>query len=279
MATRTLQIVLAGDNQASKAFRQLERDADRTGKSVGGFASVSSKGFSRVGVAARGMQAVAGGAAVLLAKQFVTGASDINESLAKNEQLFGRHATMIDKWSKSTARNLGVSRAEALESAGAFGSLFETIGLADQPAARMSRRFVQLAADLASFHNATPVEALEALRSGLVGESEPMRRFGALLSETRVKAEAYASGIAKAGEELTEQQKVQARYQLILKDTQSAQGDATRTGDQFAGQMRRLKAQVQDAGAAIGAELIPFVLRAARGLNNMIAQAQEGRGP
>lgn len=287
MPTRTLEIVLAGDPaSASRAFRKVEQDAGRMGKSldreggrVRGFATVTSKGFSRVGAAATGMAAVGTGAIGLLAKSFVSGASDIDESLSKNQELFGRHAATIDKWSKTTARSLGISRSEALQSAGAFGSLFETIGLADRPAAQMSRRFVQLAADLASFHNATPTDALEALRSGLVGESEPMRRFGALLSETRVKQEAWSTGIARSGAELTEQQKVQARYQLILKDTTQAHGDAERTGGMFAGQMRRLKAQLADTGASIGAVLIPFVLKAVQAINGLIGATRQGQGP
>ena len=112
---------------------------------------------------------------------------------------------------------------------------------------------------MASFNNETPEDMLERLRSGLAGEAEPLRRFGVLLSAARVQEEAYASGIAKRGEALTEQQKVQARYNLILKDTAVQQGDAAKTGGNLAGQQRKLNAMLADASATIGTQLLPVV--------------------
>ena len=128
-----------------------------------------------------------------------------------------------------------MSQTEALQAAGNFGGMFRTIGLGTRRTADMSRRLAELGADMASFNNEDPTDMLDRLRSGLAGEAEPLRRFGVLHREARVKTEAYRSGIAKAGAKLTEQQKVQARYNLILRDTTLQQGDVARTGDSWAG--------------------------------------------
>jgi hypothetical protein len=56
---------------------------------------------------------------------------------------------------------------------------------------------VGLAQDLSSFNNVGTDEALLALRSGLLGEAEPLRKFGVNLSQTRIEAEAFALGLAK----------------------------------------------------------------------------------
>jgi hypothetical protein len=56
---------------------------------------------------------------------------------------------------------------------------------------------VGLAQDLSSFNNVGTDEALLALRSGLLGEAEPLRKFGVSLSQTRIEAEAFALGLAK----------------------------------------------------------------------------------
>jgi len=58
---------------------------------------------------------------------------------------------------------------------------------------------------------------------------------------------------------LTEAQKVQARYAILMDQTSKAQGDAERTGDQLAGQQRRLAAETEQASAAFGAALLPIV--------------------
>jgi hypothetical protein len=53
----------------------------------------------------------------------------------------------------------------------------------------MSQKMVTLAADMASFNNADPAETLDALRAGLAGETEPLRRFGVSLSgDARLQA-------------------------------------------------------------------------------------------
>lgn|GEM_PF-1900056 len=273
-----LRVVISGDtSQLHRALKRADKDVSGFGKQTSLQARVATGGFRRIGVAATGMAAAIGGVAAVGAK-VVNITSDINESLTKNEALFGRNAAAIDKFSKTTARSLGISRREALAAAGSFGGLFDALNIGQRESAGMSKRLVTLAADLASFNNASPEEALQALRSGLSGESEPLRRFNAFLSEARVKAEAYRSGIARTGAELTEQQKVQARYNLILRDTQAAQGDAIKTGDGFANSQRRLRATVEDLGARVGAVLIPAATKATQALATFVGQIDSGRG-
>jgi hypothetical protein len=285
VATRTLQIVLAGDaGSASRAFKQVERDSERMGKKVDreggrirGFATITSKGMGRVGLAAGGMAAAGAGAAALLAKSFVTGATSIDESLSKNRVLFGKHAEQVEKWSKNTAQFLGISRQAALEAAGTFGNLFTALDLGPKKSQQMSTALVGLAADLASFNNATPEEALEAIRSGLVGETEPLRRFGVNLNDATLRAEALRMGLVKTTKESLEPQtKALAVNSLLFKQTEKAQGDFQRTSGGLANQQRILKAQLADTGAELGGKLMPFALRAAKALNSLFDSSSSG---
>jgi hypothetical protein len=199
----------------------------------------------------------------------VKAASDLGESVSKVNVVFGESAAAVQEWSKTTAASMGQSRAQSLEAAGTFGNLFKTMGMGQGEAAKMSIKLTGLASDLASFNNISPTEALDALRSGLVGEAEPMRRLGVLLSENEVKQQAYKMGLAETGAVLTEQQKVQARYALVLAQTTTAQGDFARTSDGLANKTRILKAQLTDAGATIGTALIPVVQKAAGVISNL----------
>ena len=123
----------------------------------------------------------------------------------------------------------------------------------------MSKSMVQLAGDMASFHDQDPTEMLEKLRSGLSGEAEPLRKFGILISEAAVKQKAYQLGIAKTGAELTEAQKVQARYALIMEQSSKAQGDFARTSDSVANKQRTLAAETENTAAAFGQSLLPVM--------------------
>lgn len=52
--------------------------------------------------------------------------------------------------------------------------------------------------DLSSFHNADIAQVKEDVQSGLIGETEPLRKYGILLTEAKVKQKGYRLGIAKS---------------------------------------------------------------------------------
>jgi hypothetical protein len=178
------------------------------GLSIGvgaGFRSAVGQALALTG----GLYAVGRGGAYALRS-----ASDLGEVINQTRVTFGESARGILLWSRGSSTALGLSRRAALEAAAGFGGILKTSKLTQREATGMSKRLVKLAADLASFKNETPEDTLEAIRSGLIGEAEPMRRFNVLLSEAAVKEEAYRAGIAARGAELDEAQKVQARYNL-----------------------------------------------------------------
>src|SRR3990167_2979634 len=144
------------------------------------------------------------------------------------------------------------------------------MGTGKKPATDMSMAMVTLAGDLASFNNASPEDVLLALRSGLSGESEPMRRFGVALSETAVKAKAMEMGIEGVDGVLTEAQKVQARYAIIMAQTSMAQGDFARTSDGMANKERILAAKMDDLKTKFGQVLLPIKMLVADGVIKLI---------
>ena len=254
-----------GVDKAIRKSGQLDKTLSNVGSKAGKGLSTAAGNIAKITTIA------SIGAVGLLAKS-LQNASDLNEEINKTKVVFGDASKSVLAFSDTTANALGISKSEALAAAGAFGNMFKTTGLAEGQAADMSKTLVTLAADMASFNNEDPSEMLDKLRSGLSGEAEPLRRFGVLLSEARVKEEAYATGIAKRGDALTEAQKVQARYSLILKDTAVQQGDFERTSGGMANLMRRLKANFKDASAVIGTALLPQITNLAVKLNDLVVK-------
>lgn len=204
----------------------------------------------------------AGGALVAIggfAKRTTDAASALEEQVSKSKVVFKESSDGILDWSKTTADRIGISRRAALEATGTFGNMLVPMGLARGKAADMSKSMVTLAGDMASFNDASPEETLQALRSGLAGETEPLRKFGVFLSEARVAAEGLALGLVKQGEEMTEAQKAQARYSILLKDTKDAQGDFARTSDSVANSERTKAALWEDSKAKLGTGLLPVM--------------------
>ncbi len=200
----------------------------------------------------------------------VKAASDLNEAMNKVEVVFGDAAGEVKAFGRTSARSVGLSARAALEAAGTFGNLFTTIGMGKKPAADMSISLVKLAADLASFNNLNPEDVLEKLRSGLVGEVEPLRTLGINLNQTAVQAKAMEMGLADANGQVSQAALIQARYALILEQTRNAQGDFSRTSSALANSTRIMRAEFEDARAKLGQDLLPVAIDAVHTFNDLL---------
>ncbi len=188
----------------------------------------------------------------------VNAASDAQELQSAFDVTFGQMSATMNKWAEDTGNAMGRSTQEMQKAANTFGIFFNT-AVDPAKAAQMSQVFAELAQDLGSFFNTDTQTAIDKLRSGLSGESEPLRDFGVFLTEANVKAKALELGLTGVGNELTEQEKILARYQIILESTTAAQGDVARTSDSTSNRMRAAKAQYEELSVSLGEKLLPVV--------------------
>lgn len=192
--------------------------------------------------------------------QAAQSASDLAESTSKASVVFGDAIGQVREFGETSAQSIGLSEQAALEATGTFGNLFVALGTTKQQAADLAPDVVQLAGDLASFNNLALDETLEKLRSGLVGEVEPLRSLGVSFNAAQVDAKAMELGLVDANGEISEGAKLQARWKLILEQTGTAQGDFARTSEGLANQQRILSAEFQNAVASLGQLLLPALL-------------------
>ena len=241
-----------GLDQATTGIKGMEDSVKTASNGMSNFVGKIKQVGATLGVAFAGTQVLQFGKDVILAS------SNMAESLSKVQVVFGENSSAVQKWASTSATAMGLSSQAALEAAGTYGNLFQAFGLGQPQAQKMSTSLVQLASDMASFNNTSIDEAITALRSGLSGETEPLKRFGVALNEVRLKEQAMSLGLIKSTKEaLTPAAKAQAAYALIMHDTALAQGDYARTSDGTANTMRTLAAQFQNAKVALGDALMP----------------------
>ena len=233
-----------GLDRAVKEFKNLEGAGAKT-------AFALKKAFLPAVAALGGLTAAAVPA--------IQAASDLNETVSKSQVIFGNAAREVIAFGDQTAKTLGISKQAALDAAATFGVFGKAAGLTGTDLATFSTEFTTLAADLASFNNTTPEQAITAIGAALRGESEPIRQYGVLLSDAVLKQEALNLGIYDGTGALTAQQKVLAAQAAIYKQTGDAQGDFERTSGGLANQQRILTASIQDLQASIGKALLPVV--------------------
>lgn len=201
--------------------------------------------------------AVIGGISAGLGKAMMA-ASDLNEQMSKSGVVFGDANGIVVRGADEMAAAFNVPKTTFIDAASSIGLIAKASGLAQPAAAQLGSDFARLGVDASSFYNVPLEEALIAIRAGLVGESEPMRRFGVLLSEGAVKAEAVRLKLAKMSDTLTEGQKVQARASLITKGLGDAHGDMERTAEGAANKIRSIWGGVTNVLADVGVMIKPL---------------------
>jgi hypothetical protein len=75
----------------------------------------------------------------------------------------------------------------------------------------------------------------------MTGETEPMKRFGIILTDAALNEYALAQGIRKRVEQMSTAEKTQLRYNAIVSMMGEAHGDAARTTDHLPTNSERSK--------------------------------------
>lgn len=232
-----------------------ETQADRAAKNIQESFRRAAVGMKKIG---QTMSLAITAPLTLIGGKMIDMAMDAVESENLFEVSMGNMAKDARAWSISLSKSLGLNQYELRKNVGMFNAMLNSMGLGEQASYGMSKGLVQLAYDMASFYNLKPEEAFEKLRSGITGEAEPLKQLGIVVLEEQTKMAAYQHGIAKMGAELTESQKVLARYYAIMDQTSKAQGDLARTLDSPANKARIARAKYEELSVTLGIKLLPI---------------------
>lgn len=241
--TKQLQKEIANTN---KQVASLQKSADKTRTGM-----MSSFNKLKNGIIALGIGKVI--------KDSILSGMNAIESDNLFETSLGKMADSVRAWSDEVGEALGLDSVAMRKNTGVIYNMTTSMGLAENNALKLSKGITLLTEDMASFYNLSTDEAFNKLRAGLTGETEPLKALGILVDENTIKQVAYQQGIAQTGAELTQQQKVLARYVAILMQTGNAQGDLARTINAPANQLRLFKNQVVQLGRAFGNILMPII--------------------
>jgi hypothetical protein len=226
------------------------------------FADLGKK-FAKVGAnIAKVTAAIGVGIGVLAVseiKKAIDAASDLSESTNAVNVSFGDAAAGILELGENAARGLGLSKTELFGIATQFSNFAGTIAGEGGNIVQVVDEISQRGADFASVFNLDVADALAKFQSGLAGQSEPLRMYGIDLSAAAVEAHALEKGITDGTSQMTEAEKVTARYSLLMQETSKVTGDFANTSDGLANQQRILKAEIENTRAEIGEKFMPIM--------------------
>jgi hypothetical protein len=207
-------------------------------------------------------------------------AMDAFESEQRFRVSTGNMANAIDAWSKRTASALSLNSYNLRAQAGDWFLYLKNFGLTSDAAAQMSEDLTMLAVDMASFRDISLQDAQEKLLSGMSGEMEAVRRWGIDLSDASIQLWALDNGLIKHGQQLTQNQKVYARYKMIMEQTSKAQGDWGRSLDAGspAVKLKALQERGTELAVTYGQLLLP-VMQKLTELGGGVAEWAGALGP
>lgn len=222
--------------------------------------------------AMRSLGLVVGAAAMIgFGKSCVKAASDLAEVQNVVDVTFGSMSSQINQFARNAIESFGMSEKSAKQYTGTMGAMLKSMGLSTSAAAGMSIKIAGLAGDLASFYNLSSDDAFAKIRSGISGETEPLKQLGINMSVANMQAYALSQGMKKSYATMTQAEQATLRYNYLMNATADAQGDFARTSGSWANQTRVLSERFNQLKTSLGQGLIQALTPALQMLNRVMA--------
>ena len=254
-------ITKAIQQETGKWDDAAKKSTDNIGNQFSGMLKKLVAGFSAVKI---------GKALLDIGKDAIAAASDLEEVQNVVDVTFGQGASKIESWAKAAGSQFGLTETQAKRFTSTLGAMMKSAGLSGNTIVDMSTDLAGLTADMASFYNLDFDTAFQKIRSGISGETEPLKQLGINMSVANLNAFALQQGLSKTFDQMNQGEQTMLRYQYLMQATADAQGDFSRTSDGYANSVRKLQTNVDKLKTTLGKGFIDIVTEATGFLNTFI---------
>lgn len=263
MASKTaiLSVRIISDGQAAaKGFKDAE-DATRSYESALNTSAA----------------AAAGAVAALGAISWVatTAASDLQQSAGAVSAVFGTYADELGALAEDSAKRVGLAQADYQQLAATLGAQLKNLGIEEDNLVGQTDELISMGADLAAVFNGSTSEAVKALSALMRGERDPIERYGVTIKQAAVNARLAEMGLDGLEGSARTAAEAQATLSLLSEQTGHAVGMFAEEADTAAVATQVAKAEWENAAAALGESLLPFVTTGAELLTKLATTFQE----
>ena len=257
-------------NELAKVKQQLTSTSaavkKETGKIGNSFGGMTKKVMGLVGITAvvTSLKKV-GSAAIEMA-------SDLQEVQNVVDTAFGDMAYMVENFSKKAIDQFGMSELTAKRTASTYMAMSKGMGIAGDKAAKMAISVAGLTGDVASFYNVSQSVADTALKSIWTGETESLKQFGVVMTQTNLQQFAYSKGIQKTIADMDQAEQTTLRYMYVTEQLSLAQGDFSKTSGSWANQIRILQERWKQLLGIIGNGLVQVLTPVIQFINMIVSK-------
>ena len=264
-ALRDLTVKIKLDNaQFNSAMNQTKGTVDSASSSIAG----KLKGIATAVATGFAVKAVVG-----FGKECLNAAATLEEMENKFNVVFANTGDAMTEWANDYANAIGRSSTEIRTAISNQADLMIGMGMSEEVAGDLSKKYTELAYDLASFNNVNDATALEAMTKAMFGETEMAKQLGLNLNATTMQNSEYVKSLGKNWDAMTQAEKAEAYYQEALKQSVNAIGDAERSSGSYTNQMKRLESAKTRLYEVIGTQLLPIFTPLVTMMGNIVTQA------
>lgn len=249
---------------AVSSLNKVDSTVDSSGKTIDGMGSKISK-FGKMFTAVFATKEIAD-----FGSKCLNAASDVEEMENKFAVVFDGMIDDVDAWASKFSDSIGRNKNEIKTYLADNQNMFVGMGMTREAGAEMSEQLVSLALDLASFNNLNEADAVEKMSKAIMGETESAKSLGAVLNDNTRALAMEALGMQGKYADLTEAQKMEVNYQAILMQSTDAVGDAERSANSYANQIRSAKAKMEEFVQTIGSYFLPMATKVVTFFGKMV---------
>lgn len=274
----------------SSKYRSGAKDIENANKHIAGSTEDGSGRSSKAWAMAATAAKVAATATVAASTVIATGIfasvkayASLEQSLGGSQVVFEQYSKEINSIAKLSAKTMGTSMNQYLETANKMGSLFQGSGFSAKESMEMSSSAMQRATDVATAMGISTEMALESIAGAAKGNFTMMDNLGVKMNATSIEAYALSKGFEGTYDSMTETQKVGYAMQQFMEVTAKYAGNYARENDTLSGSFQTLKstwgnflAGVKGSDKELGAATANIVMVLGRELPGVIERLGNG---
>lgn len=192
--------------------------------------------------------------------------------------VFGDTAKEAQDWSARVSKSVGISAGVIDHTNLQFRKMAGAFGMTGREALAFSEKWTELTLKVSAFNDIPLDEATERMMSGLRGEADAVEKLGIFMGEANLKAEMLSEGLKGQYHQLDPATKMTVLYNLAMKQTAQANGQAEREANSYQNALINLKQTYKEISEMLFIAVEPALLGYMKRLNE-IAQTLKTLSP
>nr|DAF76495.1 MAG TPA: minor tail protein [Caudoviricetes sp.] len=202
-------------------------------------------------------------------------AMDYIENLNLFNVAMGSSVSQGKKFVSQMQEVYGLDPSNIMTYVGNFNQLASAVEMPAKTATVLSTNMTKMATDVASVFNMDVVDVIDNMKSGMMGMSRAVTKYGMDIRTTTLQQTALSLGIQGNVRDMSEANREGLRYITMVRQASNLSGDWAKTIESPSNQLRILKEQLTQLARSIGNLFLPSIAKVLPYINGFVMALRE----